>query len=168
MQDMDRAIEAKLYYPALLVALTIPDICVGLALERAKFVKKHDYERFVDRYTTPSNLGLDGASCYQLRGGLVHRADLRGHPYFEGTHVIFTVPESASGFHALTFGVGEKRAAMFDLLLFCDAMKGAARAWYDDHKEDAQVIENLTNLIRWRPEGLAPFVGGTPVVASGA
>lgn len=165
---MQKAIEADLYYPALLVALTIPDICMGLTLPKAEFVKKQHYVHFVDTYTTEPGLGLDGASCYQLRGGLVHRADLTGHAYFEGSHVIFTVPKTRPSIHALSIVAGDKTAAMFDLVLFCEAMTTAARQWYMDHKENPIVIENLKNIIRWRPSGVHPFLGGAPVVASGA
>lgn len=165
---MQRAIEARLYYPALLVALTIPDICMGLTLPKAEFVKKTHYVHFVDTYTTEPGLGLDGTSCFQLRGGLVHRADLTGHAYFQGSHVVFTVPESRAHLHAMSIVNGEKTAAMFDLELFCEAMTAAARQWYKDHKDSPMVIENLKNIIRWRPDGVHPFLGGAPVVASGA
>jgi hypothetical protein len=168
ISDIEKSIAAKLYYPALLVTLTLPEICMGLMLPRSKFVKQPHYVDFIDRYTKASNLGLDGAGCYQLRGGLVHRADLRGHAYFEGTHVVFTVPESQGFIHSLSVQVGDKIALMFDLEIFCAAMISAARNWFDVHKDDPQVLENLKNLIRWCPEGLSPFVGGTPVVASGA
>jgi hypothetical protein len=168
IRDMQKAIEARLHYPALLVALTIPDICMGLTLPKSKFVGKPHYINFVDTYTHKQGLGLDGASCYQLRGGLVHRADLTGHAYFDGSHVIFTAPETQGSVHAVSIVVEDKKAAMFDLVLFCDAMTEAARMWYEDHKHDAMVVENLKNIIRWRPEGVSPFFVGVPVVASGA
>jgi hypothetical protein len=165
--DVQRAIDAKLYYPALLIALTIPDICSALALDNGVFVKEKHYIAFVDRYTTPPQLGLTGQDCYRLKGGVVHRADLAGHDKFSATHVVFTLPESTGGVHALSIIQGEKTAAMFDLVLFCDAMINAATAWYEDHHADPKVQENLKNLIRYCPTGLSPFVVGLPVVASG-
>jgi hypothetical protein len=165
--DIKRAIDARLYYPALLVTLTIPEICMGLTMDKSQFVKQKHYVSFVDEFTTPPELGLDGASCYQLRGGLVHRGDLRGHAFFQRTHVIFTVPESGGGIHALSIVAGEKTAAMFDLVTFCSAMVTAARRWSSQNADKPQVVENLKNLIRWCPEGVHPFVGGAPVVASG-
>lgn len=165
--DIRLAIDAKLYYPALLVTLTIPEICAGLTLDKSQFVKQKHYKDFVDRYTTPQELGLDGASCYQLRGGLVHRGDLRGHPYFDGTHVIFTTPETKASIHALTIVSGDKSAAMFDLVLMCDAMIAAARRWHLDNENNPQVAENLQFLVRSCPNGVAPFFVGAPVVASG-
>jgi len=132
IQDIERAISVRLYYPALLMTLTLPEICMGLTLQKSNFVKRDHYVSFVDNYTTEGELGLDGASCYQLRGGLVHRADLTGHAYFPNTHVVFTVPETHSSIHALSIISGDKSASMFDLQLFCAAMIKAARAWYDE------------------------------------
>ena len=164
--DINRAIEAKLYYPALLVTLTIPEICSALALDRTQFVKEKHYVSFVDSYTTEAELGIGGVDCYRLRGGVVHRADFRGHPHFDWTHVIFTTPESPT-FHALTSVVGEKSAAMLDIELFCQAMISGARRWYEDNKSNSKIEENMANLISLRPNGLSPFIVGTPVVASG-
>ncbi|QYO76534.1 hypothetical protein [Devosia salina] len=165
--DIRQAINAKLYYPALLVTLTLPEICAGLTLDKSQFVKQKQYVEFVDSYTRPEELGLDGISCYQLRGGLVHRADLRAHPYFGGTHVIFTTPESRGSTHGFSIAVADKSAAMFDLVMMSNAMIEGARRWYGDNSSNQKVAENLAFLIRSCPNGLPPFVAGFPVVASG-
>ena len=166
--DIQRAIDVRLYYPALLTALTVPDICVALALDNSVFVKEKHYVAFVDKYTTPRELGLSGQECYRLRGGVVHRANMAGHDKFDATHVIFTIP-GGSSLHAFSI-VNEatgKRGAMFDLVMFCTAMVSAAYRWYEEHQNNSQVEQNMQNLIRYCPNGLAPFVVGTPVVASG-
>lgn len=167
-EDIERAIAAKLYYPALLVALTVPEICMGLSLPKDNFVKRAHYVEFINNYTTPASLGLDGESCFQLRGGLVHRGDLRGHAQFKNSHVVFTVPESRATIHALTLmWDDDTSASMFDLVMFSDAIIDAGRRWYVDNRNDNTVLENMKNLIRWRPHGVPPFVDGVPVVASG-
>lgn len=166
LQDIKGAIAAKLYYPALLVSLTVPEICAALALDRNVFVKEKHYVAFVDQYATPE-LGLSGIDCYRLRGGVVHRADFRGHPFFDATHVIFTTPGSGTSMHAFSLINGDKTAAMFDLVTFCNAMDLAARRWSEDHKTDPKVAENLKNLISPRPNGVLPFTEGFAVVASG-
>lgn len=169
LADIDRALDAKLYYPALLVALTVPEICSALALPKEQFVKKPHYIAFVDKYTTPGELGSDGADIYRLRGGVVHRASPIGHPDFNATHVIFTLPETPGHLHAFSL-VDEptgKRAAMLDLVKFCHAMISAANKWYADNGSKSLVEENMKNLIRYCPFGVAPFVTGAPIVASG-
>ena len=165
---MWRSIEARLYYPALLVALTIPDICSALPLHRNIHVKKNHYIDFVNRYTSQENLGVTGEECYQLRGGIVHRANIAGHSSFKETHVIFTIPESESGLHGFTLDAGEKSASLLDLKVFCREMESAALRWYAANKEKPEVQNNLCSLIRLHPNGVSPFMEGAPVLASGS
>jgi hypothetical protein len=169
--DIERSIQARIYYPALLVALTLPDICCGLTLPNSDFTNKKQYVAFVDKYTTVPDLGLDGLACYMLRGGVVHRANMAGHPYIGVTNVIFTIPETGHSIHAMQLVVGNpaspKKAAMLDLITFCKVMVAAVHAWYADNHAHPTVIKNMDNLIRYCPEGLSPFLGGAPVVASG-
>jgi hypothetical protein len=167
LNDIQRALDARLYYPALLTALTVPEICMSLTLDKNVFVKERHYVAFVDKYTTPSGLGFAWSDCYRLRGGVVHRANMAGHPKFDATHVIFSLPESRINLHALSISNGEKLAAMLDLVLFCKTMIEAAKRWYEDHKDDTTVAKNMKNLIRFCPAGMPPFIAGWPVVASG-
>lgn len=167
LTDIGKAIDAQLYYPALLMALTVPEICAALAMERSVFVKEKHYAGFVDRYTTKASLGLAGIDCYRLRGGLVHRGNLAGHPKADWTNTVFTIPETGTSIHALTLKAGDKSAAAFDLKTFCSEMVSAAYKWYEDHKDHALVAKNMPDLIRYCPSGLPPFVGGAPVVGSG-
>jgi hypothetical protein len=69
--------------------------------------------------------------------------------------------------HALSLVHGEKVAAMFSLVMFCGTMISAANKWYEDHKGDPNVQAGMSDLIRWCPDGLMPFIDGAPVVASG-
>lgn len=125
LKDIDRSIEAKLYYPALLVALTIPVICVALTLDKKVFVKEKHYVDFIDKYTVsggPNGLGINGIDCYRLRGGVVHRANFAGHPKVDWTNVIFTIPETGSQMHAFSITVQNKTAVMLSLPIFCNTM----------------------------------------------
>jgi hypothetical protein len=110
---------------------------------------------------------MTGEECYQLRSGAVHRGDLSAHSKFDGTHVIFTTPETPGHIHALSMEANGKRAAMFDLELFCGAMVAAARRWYHANEDNPLIEQNVRRLLRLCPNGLLPFVGGGPVVASG-
>lgn len=173
LDDIDLAIRAGLYYPALTVALTLPDICVGLTLQGADFVTKRHYVDFVDKYTKPgptekgAGLGMSGLDCYQLRGGVIHRGNAAGHPHWPNTHAIFTTPNSGATLHGFSMQSGQHSAAMFDLEIFCSVMKRAVQSWYLDNFENPKVVANLEMLLRWRPTGVYPFVGGAPVIASG-
>lgn len=140
---------------------------LSLSLDNSVFVKEKHYVAFVDKYSTPPELGCDGQTCYRLRGGVIHRANLAGHALIGVTNVIFTLPESTLKVHALSLQVGDKIAPTFDLILFCKTMMRAAHAWYEDNQNDPKVEANMKNLIRYCENGLAPFVVGQPLVASG-
>ncbi len=168
LDDIQRAISARLYYPALVVALTIPEICSALALDKAVFIKESHYVAFVEKYIDAPELGVDGLRCYRLRGGVIHRASAAGHPKFAATHVLFTVPESNFRMHGGgMLEVGEKTALPIDLQMFCSEMIRAARRWIEDHRQEQKVIANLPNLLSWRADGMPPFIVGAPLVGSG-
>lgn len=167
VQDMHTAFDAKLYYPCLLVALTLPEICSGLVLPKDRFVKQAHYVTFIDTYSTPAEVSARGVDIYRLRGGLVHRGDLRGHAHLDATHVIISVPETKSSMHAFSIGVEDKLAWMIDLKMFVSGMDAAVRRWYLDNKSHHLLAENLPNLIRYSPSGVSPFTQGLPAVVSG-
>lgn len=164
---MHGAFDAKLYYPCLLVALTLPEICSGLLLPKDRFVKQSHYIDFIDTYSTPSEISSHGMDIYRLQGGLVHRGDLRGHAHLDATHVIISVPESNSSLHAFSIKVGDKTAWMIDLKMFVSAMDAAVRRWYEVNKSHSLLAENLPNLIRYSPDGVSPFTKGLPAIVSG-
>jgi hypothetical protein len=174
LTDVNRCIDAKLYYPALLVALTLPEICSALKLDNSVFVKQEHYVPFVDKYTTPAALGCDGLMCYRLRGGIVHRANLAGHNKIGADNIIFTVPESNQWIQGISIviknedGSDNKKAPYFDLKTFCGTLVEAVFAWYEDNQNDPKVKENMENLIRYCPNGLPPYFPQGPVVASGS
>jgi hypothetical protein len=152
------------------IQLSVPEICVALTLDKKTFVKEKHYVDFVDKYTKeggPEGLGMTGLACYRLRGGVVHRANFAGHHKVDWTNVVFTVPETAIQIHSLSMNAAGKTAAMLSLTMFCKAMISAALRWYEDHKDDPKVAEAMNDMIRWCPNGLPPFCGGSPVVASG-
>jgi hypothetical protein len=169
LNDIQRSIDAQLHYPALLVALTVPEICAALTLERQDFVKEKHYVKFLEDYADTKKLELSPAACYRLRGGVVHRANMVGHPDVFVTNVILTIPETVHGVHGmlLEYPPYNKTAAMLDLRIFCRTIVDAAERWYEANHRDSRVIENMQGMIRLCPDGLHPFIEGGPVIASG-
>lgn len=168
IHDMQRCIDNKLYYPAILVALTIPDICAAMELPKNVHVRKTHYVSFVDRYTTWRTLGCNGEICYQLRSGLVHRASLARASDVNYTHVIFTIPETKLVLHGLALEHADKVARLINLIDFCESMKNALINWFHENKNKEIVLNNIQHVFRYCPWGLRPFVAGAPVVGSGA
>jgi hypothetical protein len=167
LDDIKKSLSSGLYYPALLISLTLPDICCSLSFDKERFVKETDYVPFVDKYTTPRTLGLDGKGCFRLRGGMIHRADASGHPHSTETNVVFSLPKTNFSIHALSIINDNQSATMLSLETFCQTLISAVHTWYTEHHTNPYVISNLPKLIRYMPSGMPPFVEGVPVVASG-
>jgi hypothetical protein len=175
LEEIHRAFQAKLYYAALTIALTLPDICVGLTLDDEDFVKKQHYVGFVEQYAPIDltgkrrSIGMTGEDCYHIRCGLIHRGNAAGNPFFDVTHVIFTTPETGRTFHGFGMHTADDsgRAAFFDVESFCAAMEDAVRRWYLANRTNPKVQANLSRMLSHRPFGVPPFVVGGPVIASG-
>lgn len=165
--DVQRCIDAGVFYPALAVALTLPEICLALTMTKDQFVKERHYAAFIDGYTSANKLGVDGLRCYRLRGGVIHRGHAAGHPFFGATHVTFTIPGPGVSIHNGTHRTREKVAVMLDLVAFCSEMEAGVRKWYAEHASNPTVIANVPAILSLRPDGVHPFIGGVPVVASG-
>ena len=167
VQDMEKAIKAELYYPALLVALTLPDVCSALALPADKFVKEEHYVKFINTYAP--RLGLGGQQCYRLRGGVVHRGNAAGHPFFGKSHVVFSTPQTGLEVHSVTFDnpTTPLTAIMLDVTTFCGRMKDAVIDWFIVNGADPLVQANIPAILSQRPNGFPPWIEGVPVIASG-
>lgn len=57
------------------------------------------------------------------------------------------------------------RILQLDVVLFCQAIMNAARAWAIAKADDPYVQKNLPFLVRYRPDGLPPFSIGVPTIA---
>ncbi len=170
--EIQKALNAKLYYPALIANLTLPEICVGLELPpESRTVKKNDYIGFIDKHGGGIiAMGVNGEQCYQLRCGLVHRGGSAAHPENEITHYIFTTPESGSTVHGvpLVDQGGAFHAKFLDIIIFCSSMRDAVKTWHQAVKHNPKVALNAERILSLRPDGVFPIVVGRSVLATGA
>lgn len=160
LSEIDRAIRKRNYYSALIVALTVPEICTSLTLERASFVKEVHYITWIEKYLSlgQPGIGMSAKDCWQLRGGVVHRADFSGHPYSQFTRVILGV-RRGNAVHATHIRRGDELVAYVCLHEFCKEMTKGALRWLESHRNDEIVLNNMQRLVRYRPEGTKSFLG---------
>jgi hypothetical protein len=167
LQDMHAALAANLYRPALLVALTLPDICVGLTMDEFEPVKKFHYVDFIDRHSVRSDLGFSGSECYELRCGMLHSGNAAWHKRLREMYIIFSTSRCDSAVHGEKLSLQGKKADVFNISKFCGAIEAATWNWFAEHKEHPRVVARARYLLKWRPDGLSPFLPGAPVLASG-
>lgn len=164
LQEIEQAIGAELFHAAIAVALTIPDICAALARDDGRSDPKAYVAWFDDN--VPKLEGLPGDQAYKLRCGFLHQArSNRGD--MKWTRVMFGL----EGAHDQMFlqgnmwnGVMQPDTYVIDAAFFCATVVKAARSWYETHADDPNVRKHIGHVVRYRPNGLAPFVGGVHVL----
>jgi hypothetical protein len=181
LHEVERALEAKLYYLAIAVSLSIPDICACLECDPNKpiWATQDKYVAWCD-----ANIGarfklLKGVDLFRLRGGVLHQGHF-DHPKSNFDRVIFLSPESPFKAHDVTITVSPSvqiggisaevlrvsgEILHMDVVKFCNIIMESARTWSIAKAGDPHVQQNLPNLIRYRPEGLPPFSVGVPTIA---
>jgi hypothetical protein len=94
LKEIENAISAKLYYLAIAVALSIPDICACLEFDPDQPVwqNRKTYAEWCDRNIGGRLHYLSGNDLYNLRGGVLHKGHF-GHQQSRFTRVFFLGPE---------------------------------------------------------------------------
>jgi hypothetical protein len=104
---------------------------------------------------------MSDADCFSLRCGVVHKGNL-GLKGSEFSRVIFSLPNSQ---RIIMHNNIMNDTLQFDAVQFCHEIIAAVRAWYKTHAGDENVQKNLPNVIQLRPQGLAPYIVGLPIIA---
>jgi hypothetical protein len=182
LQEVEKALDAKLYYLAIAVALSIPDICACLEFDpdNPRRANGDTYAVWCDTNMQSAFNNLAGMDLFYLRCGVLHFGHF-GHTKSKFNRVMFIGPEShirvnrdsiatvMPGVHFSGISAEELRVSgkvlQIDLAYFCSAIMDAARTWAISKANDANVQRNLPNLVRYRPNGLPPFSIGVPTVA---
>lgn len=166
LQDIIRAHDAQLYYVAVAVALSIPDICAALECDPEKvWTTEKKYVAWFDANLAHRFKAIDGTNFYRLRCGVLHQGQGR-HNKMEYSRVIFQPPAPVTINEAVMTHVGGEEGKVLCLNTgeFCNAVIDAARTWYEQNRDNPNVKANMPNLVRYRPEGLAPYIVGLPII----
>jgi hypothetical protein len=130
INEMMLAISVKAYYPALITAVTIPDICA--ALESDGFTNDDKYKAWFDANAASYFNGfLDGNKAYYLRCAVVHQGRL-SHPTFKTSFQEIMFVTDSKGFGMDFIGVVNNKGKEFlaiELNRFCAVMYKAADSW---------------------------------------
>lgn len=171
-----------MYYLAIAVTLTLPDICAGLECDPdGVWVTDKKYKDWCEKYLSDAVPQLVADDYYHLRGGVLHNGKF-GHPKSRFDRVVFVSPQSRFQMHGTIMKVGDdvmiggksaKELRMAGDILglnvqtFCEVIIERATVWWQEKHKDANVLANLPTLVRYRPpeESLPPFFVGVPIVA---
>lgn len=149
--DIERALEAGIFYAAIAIALSLPDICSCLQhpVGHVKGSNKAGYVKWFQSNLADAYPELTGADLYSLRSGVVHTGRFGAGQF---ARVLFTVPNPQQNvFHRNRIS----DTLNLDSSTFCRDMIKAARDWLAKNAKDQNVQRNLERVVRFRPLGLS-------------
>ena len=160
LEDIGRALDAGVWLGALITALMVPDICAALEQADGR-TSGARYRAWYERYLSSAYPRLTADDCYSLRCGVAHQGRM-GHQNSQYGRVIFTLPNKSK---TKILGAIVNDYLSLDLITFCEDFAAAVKTWHDEMGEDPIVISNSTLIVQYRPNGLAPYIVGLPMLA---
>jgi hypothetical protein len=156
--DIRKALEADLLTLALVGALTLPDVCAALESPDGR-TSGELYARWVDK-NLRGYRALRGEDMWALRCGVLHQQRSAAGSW---ERVVFTAPVGRGKNFLFHKNVLDD-ALNLDLGSFCEDVIAAAQHWFDAHRSDPAVAENLPSMMQWHPDGMPPYFEGIPVL----
>jgi hypothetical protein len=158
--EIEHALKNGLYYLALVCTLSLPDVCAALESLTGETTARQ-YRDWYDRWLRQKYPQVTGDDLYGLRCGVVHQGQL-AHPKSQYSRIVFILPNAQRGF---IHRVIVDDVLHLYLVTFCTDMVTAVTQWYAAKQNDANVIANFSRLVQYRPQGLAPYIEGVPLIA---
>lgn len=165
-------LNAGFHYAPVSLALSLPDICSALENEagQGRFgdIGKR-YTLWCKTYAEPKFGSVTAEDLWCLRGGVHHNAMLSEHPSNKRGRLLL-MPANSQKFalnelEILNTGTPPQDGLQIFIPYFCDQMIAATADWWSKKCFDPVVLKNLPSLVQHRPNGLAPFMVGVPVLA---
>ncbi len=164
------AINNKLYYLALYVTLTLPDI-LGALVSDDGIRNKDRYIWWFDTYVTPQNADSNGNSLltgeisYKLRCSLLHEGKMELEAERVGySRIIFTTPEGSMQSHCFEQQYDDEIALLLNVSTFCEQVLSGLRKFLEDYGDTEQFKQNYNSFVTYHPNGLFPYALGMPVI----
>lgn len=147
-----------MFYLALVVSITLPHVCGALEEDHGRG-EKDTYFRWFDKHVA-GKIELTAEDCYSFRCGVLHQGrfgDLKKATY---ARILFV---NSKQFSMVNCSLND--AFVYSVTDFCQAFIDAARLWWLEARDSPVVQANLPQLVQYRPEGMAPYIIGAPVIA---
>ena len=125
LQEIEKALQSGFYYTAIVMTLTLPDICAALESPDGRTERKL-YKKWYNDNLSLKFPNLTASDCYSLRCGVVHqgRMGLAGSQF---GRVIFTLPSRRGTAHNCVIN----DALQFDAISFCNDVLEVVRKWLE-------------------------------------
>src|SRR5687767_10127805 len=122
LTEIEQALDAKLYYLAIAVCLTLPEICISLISEDGRSTQRR-YEQWFDGHMAQQYSFLTGKDMYSIRCGMVHNGRF-GDLKHSVARVLFALPGNATFVNCLV-----NDAYIYSVEEFCRDFVAVVRKW---------------------------------------
>jgi len=160
LNQIERAVKAKLYFLALMGVLIIPDICGAIESTDGE-ASRDKYIKWFDKNLEPEyGECFTGADCYYFRCSLLHQGSTR-HSNSRYSRILFIEPGPRPLYHANIMN----DAFNIDVEIFCHDIIRKARQWLVTAKQMPNFQQNIDKFMQRYPNGLPPYITGFPVIS---
>ncbi len=161
---IEKSIEHENFYSALILALTLPDICGRLSHPHLAKKSQKRYEEWFDKYLlqyykrslrSEEIIFMSGGDCYALRCALLHegRDDIASQR--ARRKVISKFAFSTTGAHCCKID----GLLILNVQVFCFQICQGVKTWNEDYKGDAHVQSGMAELLTIQNQGFSPIQG---------
>lgn len=162
-----KALEAELYYVALMSALAIPDMAGALGAEDRKATGAR-YENWYEQWVRPRLMEsrnrenpFSGKSCYIFRCSMLHQgSSQRGDSRY--SNIMFIEPGCSN--YEIHYCLVRGKALLIQLDQFVEEVLRGCELWLESVEGTELFEKNYSRFARRHPQGLAPYVVGVPVI----
>ena len=159
--QIELALKCNLYYLALQSALTLPDICSSLINVDGTTSGSQYISWFDDHAKEDGDCAISGSDCYKFRCSNLHQgSSINSRSSYSRIMFIEPVITNISIHNCIM-----NDALCIDLNRFCNNLISAVRTWLVLVKNDSNFKKNYPKLIKRYPDGIAPYIGGLPVIS---
>lgn len=162
-----KAMEAELYYVALMSALAIPDMAGAMGAQDRRATKAL-YVSWYDSWVKPRlferrnrDNPFSGESCYIFRCSLLHQGSSQ-RPDSPYTNIMFIEPGHQN--YSLHYCLIRGEALLIQIDQFVDEVLSGCELWLKSVEGTELFEKNYGFFARRHPNGLAPYVIGVPVI----
>lgn len=151
--SLQQSVDDKNWYGALIIALTIPDICSKL--ENPKENTNKRYPKWFDKYINLNyKKHLSGNDCYALRCSYLHQGShiIEGQPISE---VISKFSFSPEGSHLCSFINIEtgskddgKNICHLSVKSFCEDLISSSENWLTDIESNNDIQSRISEMLK--------------------
>ena len=159
LNEIEGALNANLYYAAIALTLTLPDVCAALEHPTGKS-NGNRFKTWWRQNLAENYPQITDVDMWMLRNGVVHQGRF-GPEGMQYSRILFTIPNPQRNVYHRNI---VNDALNLHAEIFCQDVMDAVRQWLIDKADDPTVLRNLPNLLTLRPEGMAPL-GNMPLIA---